>query len=437
MTTTSVPGYRKAYRDTTAPMVGGVAAGLARHLGWSAVLVRAGFVLAAIGGIGIPLYAAYWLVLPTAERFQHDAPGLESATRAGKRPRQGGRLADAGPAIAAGALGFGLILAVSNVVGDSLFWPLMLVGAGLALLWRQADEAQRERWGAGTGRLRPVRAIFGGGWASYSRLATGLGLIVAAVGWWSVTTGELDAVGQIAGAGLLGVVGLAAVVGPWIFRLAADYSAERAERVRTQERADMAAHLHDSVLQTLALIQKNAADPGYVARVARAQERDLRSWLYAGEQIGAGTVASTLRGVAAELEDAYAVNVDVVNVGDCPMAEQLQPLIAAVREAVMNSAKHAGTGKVDVYTEVTGTGVDVFVRDRGAGFDPKSVAEDRMGVRNSIVDRMARHGGTAEIRSAAGEGTEVRLHMPRSSGPPGAGSTSEAEPRPRATRPPR
>ena len=175
----------------------------------------------------------------------------------------------------------------------------------------------------------------------------------------------------------------------------------------------MAAHLHDSVLQTLALIQKNAGDGPTVARLARAQERDLRSWLYAGEATDDRTVASALRGVAAAVEDAHGVSVEVVNVGDCPMTEQLRPIVSATGEAVTNAAKHAGTGQVDVYAEIADGAVDVFVRDRGRGFDLSGIAEDRYGVRNSIIDRMGRHGGSADVRSTPDEGTEVRLHLPR------------------------
>jgi len=175
----------------------------------------------------------------------------------------------------------------------------------------------------------------------------------------------------------------------------------------------MAAHLHDSVLQTLALIQKSSGDAATVSRLARAQERDLRSWLYAGEAIDDRSVASALRGAAAEVEDSHGISVDVVAVGDCPNHETLRPIVAAAREAMTNAAKHAGTGRVDVYAEIDDASVSVFVRDRGAGFDPDAVPEDRLGVRHSIMDRMTRHGGSAEVRSAPGEGTEIRLRLPR------------------------
>jgi signal transduction histidine kinase len=237
--------------------------------------------------------------------------------------------------------------------------------------------------------------------------------VLGALVVFSLRAGDLGVARDITVAGLLGIAGLAIVVGPWVYRLSSDLTAERAERVRTQERADLAAHLHDSVLQTLALIQKNAADGPLVARLARSQERDLRAWLYADEASDDSTVASALRGVAAAVEDDHQVTVDLVSVGDCPMAEQLRPVVSAAREAVTNAAKHAGTGRVDVYAEVSATHVDVFVRDRGTGFDPAAVPEDRFGVRHSIIDRMERHGGSAEIRSAPGEGTEVRLHLPR------------------------
>jgi signal transduction histidine kinase len=175
----------------------------------------------------------------------------------------------------------------------------------------------------------------------------------------------------------------------------------------------MAAHLHDSVLQTLALIQKNSQDSALVARLARSQERDLRAWLFEGESKDSDTLAGAMRTIAAEVEDNHGVDVDLVCVGDCPFTERLRALVNATREALVNAAKHAGTGKVDVYVEVTPSAIEVFVRDRGVGFDPEHVPEDRMGVRGSIVDRMDRHGGTAEIRSTPGEGTEVRLRLPR------------------------
>src|SRR4029079_16542614 len=188
----------------------------------------------------------------------------------------------------------------------------------------------------------------------------------------------------------IGVVGLGITLGPWIWRLTNDLAAERAERVRTQERADLPAHLHDSVLQTLALIQKNASDAPTVARLARSQERDLRAWLFEESPAGAGTLTGALREIVREIEDTYGVDVELVTVGDLDLDEHTAPIVAAAREATTSAAKHAGTPAVDIYAEVAPSAVEVYVRDRGTGFDPQTVPADRQGVRNSILDRMAR-----------------------------------------------
>src|SRR6478752_4244262 len=366
---------RRATRDAQEPIIGGVAAGLARHLAVPVLWVRAAFVLTALlGGLGVALYAGLWLVLPSDSRFETEAPGLESASRGGLRPGRIRRLGDMGPAIALAALAFGGVLVIEAVFGrGALFWPLFIGVVGIALLWRQADEAQRERWLDTTGRIDPVRVVLGnGGWAAYGRLAAGIGLVVTALVLFAFRGGSLSVARDVGVAAVLGVVGIAIVVGPWVYRLASDLTAERAERVRTQERADVAAHLHDSVLQTLALIQKNADDGPTVARLARSQERDLRSWLYSGESTDESTLASALRGATAAVEDAHGVSVDLVTVGDCDFDESLRAIVAATREAVTNAAKHAGAGRVDVYAEVSPSAVDVFVRDRGRGFDPEA-----------------------------------------------------------------
>jgi len=416
--TTTHPRHevRRVTRDSEAPVLGGVAGGLARHLDLPVLWVRAAFLFAtALGGLGIAMYIGLWLVVPSDSRFESDTPGAESASRGGRRPGRVRRLTDAGPAIALAALALGVILVVQATLGGgAVFWPIVIGLAGVALLWRQADEVQRERWLDTSGRLDPVRMVFGsGGAAAYARVGAGVVLVVVALVVVGVNGSSFGQAKVALIAGLLGVAGLALVVGPWVFRLASDLGAEREERIRTQERADVAAHLHDSVLQTLALIQKSSHDPTTVARLARAQERDLRSWLYAEESTDESSLAGALRSAAAEIEDDHGVTVDVVAVGDCELDEPLRPIVQATREAVTNAAKHAGTGRVDVYAEVSSGAVDVFVRDRGAGFVLDDVPEDRYGVRRSILDRMERHGGNAEIRSAPGEGTEIRLHLPR------------------------
>ena len=418
MTTMSAPTerpVRRATRDTSHPIIGGVAAGLARHLGVPVLWVRAGFLIAAVlGGSGILFYAGLWLVLPAESLYDHEAPGLESAARQGRRPGRIRRLADSGPAIALVALGLGMVLTAEAIFGNGIvIWALVLAVLGFGLLWRQADEAQRSRWLDQSEKLNPVRAVFGaGGWAAYLRVGAGFLLIVSAMALFAVRQGHLRQVTDVLFAAALGGIGLAIILGPWVWRLTNDLSAERAERVRTQERADLAAHLHDSVLQTLALIQKNAADAPTVARLARSQERDLRAWLFDATPNG-GTLAGALREVVREIEDTYGVDVELVTVGDVDLDEALAPIVAAAREAATNAAKHAGSPVVDIYAEVSPDRVEVFVRDRGTGFDPQTVPADRQGVRNSILDRMTRHGGTAEIRSTPETGTEVRLKLSR------------------------
>ena len=322
-------------------------------------------------------YAGLWLVLPAGlAASSAEAPGLESATRGGRRPGRIRRLGDVGPAIALAALGLRRDPRSSrrSLGQGAVFWPVLLGVVGVALLWRQADEAQRERWLDTTGRIDPVRVVLGsGGWAAYARLAAGRRrCVVLALVLFALRGGSVAMARDVTVAALLGVAGIAIVVGPWVYRLASDLTAERAERVRTQERADVAAHLHDSVLQTLALIQKNADDgadrsPGWPAPRSATCAR----WLYAGRvHRREHPRRARCARAAAAVEDAHGVSVDVVTVGDCDLDEALRPIVAATREAVTNAAKHAGTGRVDVYAEVSPDAVDVFVRDRGRGFDP-------------------------------------------------------------------
>jgi signal transduction histidine kinase len=210
------------------------------------------------------------------------------------------------------------------------------------------------------------------------------------------------------------LAGIALIAGPWFYALLTDLTAERRERIRSQERADLAAHLHDSVLQTLALIQRHADSPREVARLARGQERELRTWLYRPETTAESRLTAALDRVSADVEDAYAVTVETVVVGDADLDEQLAALVQATREALVNAAKHAEVTEVSLYAEIEPDQVSVFVRDRGVGFDPDRVAADRHGVAGSIVGRMERHGGRATIRSTPGRGTEVELTMQRS-----------------------
>ena len=401
---------RRATRSAEDSYLGGVAGGLAGHLGLDPLYVRAFFVVTGFFGFGVLLYAGLWMTLPLGAPAE-EAPGLAAATRQGKRTGQAPTLRDAGPLVALAALVLGAVVLLELVLGGGrILWPMSLAVVGLGVLWWQADEAQRERWLDSTGRVDLLRLVVGdGGVAAWTRLAAGVGLLVVALMVFALQTGDVSVARDVVVAGVLGVIGLALTLGPWLFRLAADLSEEREARVRSQERADVAAHLHDSVLQTLALIRRSADDPAQVGRLARAQERDLRQWMYGEQAAPGGTLATALKEMAADVEDAHGVPVEVVTVGDTGTGDALVPLVQAAREAVVNAAKHSGAPRVDVYAEVAGEEVSVFVRDRGRGFDPAAVGEDRLGVRRSIEDRMRRHGGKAVVRSAPGEGTEVRL----------------------------
>ena len=265
--------------------------------------------------------------------------------------------------------------------------------------------------------------------APHSRAADSQILAGVALGLAQVVVGVLLVA---AGAGLYltaddsadprrGLVALAAVLaglslmgGPWWWRLSRELAAERRERIRTQERDEVAAHIHDSVLQTLALIQRNSGQPRMVASLARQQERELRAWLYGdAEPKPDQSVAAAIQRVSDEIEDMHGIPVETVEVGDCPADERLAALVQSSREAMANAARHSGADAVSVYLEVEPHQVTVFVRDRGCGFDPEQVPAHRRGIAESIMGRMARHGGKAAIRSRRNEGTEVELVMPR------------------------
>ena len=365
--------------------------------------------------LGVIAYGALWLLMPPAPTG--DAPGLEAASRKGMRDQAPAkRRIDWGMALALGALGIGLIWFMQSSglgIRSQLFLPVAFACAGAALVWRQADSAQQKRWRAEAGGkawLAPFVAR--GGWPALVRVIVGLGLVGAAFGIVIAQQGQISQLPQVMAMTTLALAGLAIVVAPWLHRSRTALNTARAEKVRADARADMAAHLHDSVLQTLALIQRQADDPKAIQQLARRQERELRTWLY-GDELHETTLRAALTAAAAEVEDERGIPVELVVVGDCDTSDPVQSLVRAAREAMVNAAKHSGADKIDVYAEVDEERIEVFVRDRGQGFDLDSVAEDRMGVKGSIIDRMARHGGTATVRSTPGDGTEVRLEITR------------------------
>jgi signal transduction histidine kinase len=406
------PPLRKLYRSAEGRMLGGVARGLAGHLALPVSWVRIAFVvLCSVNGLGVVLYAAFWVVVPLG------TGGVEAASRRAARGPGRRRLLrkiDKGPVLA-----LCVLLAAVFVVGDPLpfgpvnayLWPLILITLGVVVVWRQADNARRSHWAEVGRRTRLM---------PFARSAAGVLLVLAGVTGIVVVQGSVEHLGQVLQASLAVVVGIALLAGPYLVRMMQDLSEERLMRIRAQERAEVAAHVHDSVLHTLTLIQRNADDPREVARLARAQERELRVWLYKPQGNGKDesdepdTLAEAVRVTAAEVEDHHGVPVEVVCVGDCPLDEHLAAQVQAAREAMVNAAKYGGEGgTVQVFAEVEGRTVFVSVRDRGPGFDPDAVPADRMGVRESIIGRMERNGGTARIRPAAGGGTEVELEMER------------------------
>ncbi|QCB96697.1 ATP-binding protein [Arthrobacter sp. PAMC25564] len=453
---TTVPSRPPLARSSDR-VIAGVCAGLAEHLGWPVRMVRIGMVVAALaGGAGVAFYAWLWIMVPTADESARryarrpaspiapavSAPGATPGAAPDAAP--GGTAAPAAPPGPSGKpagyrwnrfpgmpfgkeilLGAGLLLAAGVLIARMLGFdvplgtliPVAAILGGAAIAWMQLDETRR------AGLVDKTKADQAGGWA---RLAAGLALVVAGVlvmvsgsGSWQQTWLAL-----LSSAAVLG--GVALVLLPWGLKFWRDLETERAGRVRATERAEIAAHLHDSVLQTLALIQRRAGNEHDVVRLARAQERELRAWLYRDPGRDAGQLSDGIGAAAAEVEDSLGHAVEVVSVGDCAMTERHEALVQAAREAMLNAARHGG-GAVSVYLEVTDGAAEVFVKDRGPGFDPDSVPADRLGVRESIIGRMRRHGGTATITSGP-DGTEVRLRLPASATATAPADNGEARP---------
>ncbi|MCU1564786.1 MAG: ATP-binding protein [Arthrobacter sp.] len=446
----TTPASRPPLARSGDRMIAGVCAGLAEHLGWPVRMVRIGMAVAALaGGAGVAFYAWLWIMVPTADESARrnarqpaspiapavsapfaapagaatqPAPAVPALSMPSSGP--GGATQPSPGAAVAGSrrpglpsmpfgkeilLGVGLLLAAGILSARLLGFdvplgtllPVAAILGGAAIAWMQLDETRR------AGLVDKTKADQAGGWA---RLAAGLALVVAGVlvmvsgsGSWEQTWLAL-----LSSVAVLG--GVALVLFPWGVKFWRDLEAERAGRVRATERAEIAAHLHDSVLQTLALIQRRAGNEHDVVRLARAQERELRGWLYRDPGKEAGQLSEGIKAAAGEVEDASGQAVEVVSVGDCAMTERHEALVQAAREAMLNAARHGG-GSVSVYLEVTDGAAEVFVKDRGPGFDPESVPADRLGVRESIIGRMRRHGGAATI-STRPDGTEVRLLLP-------------------------
>ena len=390
MTTAEAPFWQMPVLAEDDRLIGGVSAGIARELGLEPPWVRIGFiVLFAVGGWGALLYGAAWAVMALAAERAPAADAPRAAKGRTERARK---------------IGFSVIVAGSALLAwqiggysADLIWPLGAFGVGSFVCWQRiAMDGEIE--------LRKPRTwlvVVGG-------LAVAIGAVVVLV------TG-IEGVADIAASLLVGlgvVVAMAGLSAPWWWRLVRERDAERQARVRADERADVAAHLHDSVLQTLTLIQRNGGDPQTMLNLARRQERELRNWLdpNRASRLG-GSIRGQLDEIATTVEELHGVPVEVVAVGDCLVDDAVEALVGATREACVNAAKHSGADQIDIYSEVSPDGIEVFVRDTGKGFEPTSIDDDRQGVRHSILARMERVGGSAVVHSTVGEGTEVELRL--------------------------
>jgi signal transduction histidine kinase len=366
-------------------------------------------VLLGFSGLGLMLYSAFWAVLP--QQMPTDEPP----------PRR-----DLAALLPFAAIGVGVVLLQSLVFGErngpagQIGWLVTIIAVGAGVIWHQSDGARRGQvtgdapqapWLAAvvaeSDRRSFVFRFVGGG----VLVATGF---IGVMAVYAPSRGGITSIFNGVIFAFVGLLGVGVVVAPLLWRTFNQLRAEREGRIREQERAELAAMIHDQVLHTLALIQRNSADIKEVQRLARGQERSLRNWLYKPTASPTERFSAALEQAAAEVEDTYAITVETVVVGDTQCDERVGALVAAAREALVNAARHAGVQTVSLYAEVESDELSVFVRDRGAGFDIDTVADSRHGVRGSIIGRMQRHGGRAEIRSAAGDGTEVRLMLPAS-----------------------
>ena len=378
---TAVPSRNLPNRSTNDRVVGGVCAGLARAVGVDPPVVRIAAIVLGITGTGALLYLIGWLTLPagvTPEPEDGDAPEVRRGV--------GLALIVLGVVLTQNSLGLGF--------PPEVVWPVVVVGIGVGVVvWQVKPQLEATRTEA-------------------FRIAAGIVVVGAGISALIAGSVSFEVIRSSLLATMLVLGGVALIVGPWIAVLMRERTDERRRRLHADARADMAAHLHDSVLQTFALIQRTD-DPKVIAQLARQQERELRRWLYAdSDDPAATTIKNSVDRIAGVVEDRFDVSVETVVVGDTALDTALEALMGAMGEAATNAAKWSGCSQISVYAEVEDDGVRVFVRDTGAGFDPDAVAEDRLGVRESIIGRMERVGGTVEIRSVRGDGTEVELFAP-------------------------
>lgn len=376
-------------------IVSGAAAGWSERWGVEPTAIRAALgLLSLIGGLGLVLYGL--------AVFTSDPPDRQPTRR----------LADAPPGHRrelAIACMTGIVLVAARAIG---VWPgdAIMVGAsaaavGVSLAWLQPDR-RVIAWG----RRQRIRKGL--------QLLAGIALLGAGVGSLANRTGGLSNLGASASAIAVVIGGLAVFGAPAIGRTLRSLDEERSLRIREDELARVSAHLHDSVLQSLVLIQRSD-DPRRMTSLARRQERELRGWLYGDTPTGEPTsLSEALAALVTEIEDDHDLRIEAVVVGDQPLDEASRSLVAAVREAVVNAANHAGVDRIDVFVEAEDAELTGFVRDTGRGFDVSAVIDGpgrngHRGISDSIVGRVERVGGIATIESTPGRGTEVELRVPR------------------------
>ena len=401
----------KLYRSSSDRWIAGVCGGIAEHLGISSALVRLLMVLAVVAGPGVFVYGFFWVMTRPDTSATQGVPVARS-----RRPLTRNQVL-----LVIGATGLAIGLGWVSPAGQlgrhlGFLLPVFAVAVGAFLAWSQLDASERSRW-AGRSKRGRILAV----------ARPVVGVVLATVGVVALATqGQgFDVVLTSALAAVAVLVGAAVIALPWVVRMWQGLQAEQTERIRATERADIAAHLHDSVLQTLALVQRRADDPATVIRLARSQERELREWLYADQNRSTDSLASAVTTVTHEVEDEHGIPIEVVVTGDRPMDDGGQALVKATREALLNAVRH-GAPPVSVYVEVGPSGVEAFVRDHGPGFETTEIGDDRLGVRESILGRMRRHGGAAKIRRLE-SGTEIELTLPPLAGADGATpATAEA-----------
>ena len=375
-----------------------MAAGIAARLNVDVTLVRLVFlVLSFAGGFGALLYVTLWAALP-----ESGSPMAPIRRTPASPPTQ---------LLALAAIGLGLLLLIRDFglwFGDAIVWPFALAGLGAGVIFlRSGPEGHISRVTGGMASL----GTSGAGKLSPARVGAGAVLVVAGMLLVLRSSNVIASATSFFIPVTVTLLGVTLIFGPWLWNLGQQLRDERRQRIRTEERAEMAAHLHDSVLQTLALIQRSDS-PQQIALLARRQERELRSWLFGGGENSVGTLHAAIDDLTTRTEGLHGVPVEVVVVGEANVDERVEALLAACGEAMANAARHSGADSISLYLEVAEDQMLAYVRDKGRGFDLDAVPADRKGIAESIKSRVQRHSGTAEIVSAPGSGTEVRLKIP-------------------------